>query len=108
MQQNGRRSPETGQQLCEGIWKLAIEAGDIINKLLEEKLLAASYAVAHYDQEHSNELLADIAEAMEVDEIYSYDSRGRLSIPVTVTSSVGPLTRDIRFMSLCTVAAIIW
>lgn len=56
----------------------AAEAYDIINELLEEKIMVASRAVALYDGQHSNELLVELARTLEVDEIYSYDSEGEI------------------------------
>jgi len=56
----------------------AIEAYDIINELLEEKILVASGTVIRYDKSFSNGLLEELAKTLEVDEIYSYNPQGEI------------------------------
>lgn len=55
-----------------------IEAYDVINGLLEEKILAASKVTALYDGHHSNELLKELAYNLKVDKIYSYNPKGEI------------------------------
>lgn len=50
----------------------AFEATDIINKLLDDKIIAAGYAINYFDNNYSDRLLSDLAESMLVDEIYAY------------------------------------
>lgn len=54
------------------------EAHKIINGLLEEKILVASRTAALYDGNHSNKLLMELADILEVDEIDYYNSQGEL------------------------------
>lgn len=56
----------------------AAEATEVVNQLLEEKLLVASRTAALYDGNYSNELLAQLADILEVDEIDYYNSDGEL------------------------------
>ena len=56
----------------------AKDATEIINTLLDEKLLAASNIVALYDEGYSNELLKQMAVNLEVDVIYYYNSKGEI------------------------------
>lgn len=57
----------------------ASEAQNIINRLLEEKILVASEITATYETAHNNEILHDLADELEVDEIYSYDKNGEIT-----------------------------
>jgi diguanylate cyclase (GGDEF)-like protein len=54
------------------------EATDVVNELLEQKMLVASRVTALYDGRYSNELLADLANTLEVDEIDYYNSGGEV------------------------------
>lgn len=56
----------------------ASEAYEIVNELLEGKLHAASKVTALYDGHHSNLLLKELAESLEIDEIYSYNPQGEI------------------------------
>lgn len=56
----------------------ATEASEIVNELLNEKLLMASKTAAMYDGRHSNKLLAELADTLKVNEIYSYNSQGEI------------------------------
>ncbi len=55
-----------------------IEADDIINHLLEEKIRVALNTVSAYDDIKSNQALTELAKALEVDEVDYYDDRGVL------------------------------
>lgn len=61
----------------------ATQAYDVVNELLQEKLLVASRATALYDGRYSNELLKELASKLEVDEIYSYNPEGEILLSNT-------------------------
>lgn len=75
---NQRTAEETRRVANSYAQRLAIvaDAANIIDGLLEDKLIATSQVVAYFDGEYSNHLLAEIAGIMQVDEIYVYDSPG--------------------------------
>lgn len=54
----------------------AVEAHEIVNDLLEQKLRAAGKIAVSYEDSYSSELLTWIAGNLEVDEIYYYDADG--------------------------------
>ncbi len=56
----------------------AAEAANIIDDLLEDKLMTTAQIVARYDGQYSNQLLAEIASIMQVDEIYVYNGVGEI------------------------------
>lgn len=56
----------------------AAQAKDIVNELLDEKLLVATRTAASYDRRYSNELLKELSRTLEVDEIDYYNSQGEL------------------------------
>ncbi|HHW66575.1 EAL domain-containing protein [Defluviitalea raffinosedens] len=56
----------------------AAEAKDVVNELLEEKLLVASRAIALYDGQYSNQLLKELADILKVDEIAYYNAQGEI------------------------------
>lgn len=54
------------------------EAKEILNQLIDEKLLVASKTVTLYEGEYSNELLGQMADNLIVDVIYYYNSQGQI------------------------------
>lgn len=56
----------------------AAEAANIIDGLLEDKLMTTARIVSRYDGQYSNQLLAEIASIMQVDEIYVYNRTGEI------------------------------
>lgn len=54
----------------------AVDARELINAFLDEKLRVASKTAGLYRGNHSNESLAELAELLEIDVIYSYDQSG--------------------------------
>ena len=56
----------------------SIEASDVINSLLEEKIISAGKIGELYMGEESNQLLIEIAERLNVDEMYFYNEKGKL------------------------------
>ncbi|MGI6358418.1 MAG: putative bifunctional diguanylate cyclase/phosphodiesterase [Bacillota bacterium] len=56
---------------------IATEATEIVDSLLAKKLLAAGQVVAA-ELDHSHPRLAELATALEVDEIYSYSPQGEI------------------------------
>ncbi|NLW16625.1 MAG: GGDEF domain-containing protein [Firmicutes bacterium] len=77
---NGQVAEETQRLANIYAQKLAAaaEATTIIDGLLEDKLLATGQIVALYDGQYSNRLLAEIADIMQVDEIYVYNREGQI------------------------------
>lgn len=77
---NQQAAEETRRVANSYAQRLAIvaDAANIIDGLLEDKLIATSQVVAHFDGEYSNHLLAEVAGSMQVDEIYVYDSQGAI------------------------------
>ncbi|WP_051531114.1 putative bifunctional diguanylate cyclase/phosphodiesterase [Clostridiisalibacter paucivorans] len=55
-----------------------IEANEIINRLLEEKLQISSRTITFYDGEFSNNLLNEMAQNLKIDKIYYYSSEGKI------------------------------
>ncbi len=62
----------------------AVDARELINSFLDEKLRVASKTAGLYSGNHSNETLAELTELLEIDAIYSYDKNG-----VVIHSSTG-------------------
>ena len=56
----------------------AVEAKDVINELLEEKILVASRTTALYDGQYNNQFLRELADILEIDEIDYYNSKGEI------------------------------
>ncbi|MDD2499007.1 MAG: hypothetical protein PHY90_12900, partial [Desulfitobacteriaceae bacterium] len=56
----------------------ASEAYEIVNGLLEEKLLVASKMTVSSYGHHSNEVLTELANNLKVDEIYTYNPQGEI------------------------------
>lgn len=56
----------------------ASQAHERVNELLEEKILAAGKMVALYDGGYSDESVKELAESLEVDDIYIYNSQGEI------------------------------
>jgi diguanylate cyclase (GGDEF)-like protein len=54
------------------------KAHEVVNELLEDKVMVASRTVSLADEEYSNDMLGKMAEKLEVDEIDYYDSKGEL------------------------------
>lgn len=54
------------------------EAHEVVNELLEDKLLVAVRTTAMGDKAYSNELLKQYAENLEVDELYVFDQSGTI------------------------------
>ncbi|MPW27299.1 EAL domain-containing protein [Alkalibaculum sp. M08DMB] len=54
------------------------QASEIIDKLLDEKLLVASRASVLFSENPSNELFIELADALEIQEIDYYNNRGEL------------------------------
>ncbi len=55
-----------------------IEANEIINQMLEEKLLVSSRTITLHDGEFSNILLDQMAKNLEIDKVYYYNSEGEI------------------------------
>ncbi len=62
----------------------AVDSRELINNILDEKLRVASKTAGLYSGNHTNEILADLTELLEIDVIYSYDENG-----VVIHSSTG-------------------
>jgi len=56
----------------------AVESTEVVNELLEEKILVASRTTAQYDGPPSSKLLDQLASSLEVDEINIYNSEGEI------------------------------
>lgn len=56
----------------------AAQAKNIVNELLDEKLMVATRTVASHDRGYNNELLKELSGRLEVDEIDYYNSQGEL------------------------------
>lgn len=56
----------------------AMTATEIINRLLHDKISAVTQMIGKYKEQLDNEELAQIARTMAIDEIYSYDTNGRI------------------------------
>lgn len=56
----------------------AVESTEVVNELLEEKILVASRTTAQYDGPPSSKLLEQLASSLEVDEINIYNSEGEI------------------------------
>lgn len=56
----------------------ASEAREVVNQLLEERLIVAGDAVVLYDGQYNNELFARLANILKVDEIDYYEAGGKL------------------------------
>ncbi len=52
---------------------------DIINELLNEKLMVASRALLFIDEKEDNIMLAELANLLEIDEIYLYNQAGEIA-----------------------------
>jgi diguanylate cyclase (GGDEF)-like protein len=56
----------------------ASQSTELINQLLEEKLLMASKMTLFYRGEYSNNYLAELADTLNIDEIYYYNKQGEI------------------------------
>ena len=56
----------------------SIEASEVINQLLEEKILSAGKTAELYKGQESNQLLKELAERLNVDVMYFYNEEGKL------------------------------
>ena len=85
LNQRIQKEKETLEQLTVSIAKgyseslvKARAAYDVINNLVESKLIDVSYVVSSHSEHNSNEALEQIAKQYEVDEIYIYDQHGTI------------------------------
>lgn len=58
--------------------ELAMDAYEITNKFLNERIISSAEIMNSTDQEYSNERLAEIAKALKVDHIYLYNKDGKV------------------------------
>lgn len=56
----------------------ASEAFEVVNELLEDKLMVASRTISLNDERYSNELLKELATTLEVDEINVFNPQGKI------------------------------
>lgn len=57
---------------------MVTQAQEIVNKILEDRLLIAGKSITLYKEEFSSELLNEIADNLEVDEVYYYNNKGEI------------------------------